>query len=454
MPNLSYLHLDEEIDPIKKEISNGAGKTKYIIATFRVESNLSLEEAASEIAAESSIGTWTDVGTLSEEIFNRLSAKVFEIKNLVSVREIPTSASPPPQEEEETKKEWKITPKFNIGLVKIAYPVELFEGGNIPQLLSSVAGNIFSMKKINNLRLEDLEFPEIYVKTFLGPAFGLNGIREITGIAERPLIGSIIKPKMGLSAKEHAAVAYECFMGGADLVKDDENLTNQSFNNFEERVKETLKLARKAEKETGSKKICTFNVTAETGEMIRRAKFIKRKGGTCAMVDIITLGFGAVQSLRNANLGLIIHGHRAMHSAMTRNPYHGISMLVIAKLARLAGVDQLHTGTVVGKMEGGQADVLVINNFLKNEWYGLQPVLPIASGGLYPSLVPKLIDILGRDLVINFGGGIHGHPDGTLAGARAARQATEAAMQNISLEEHAKNNVELAKALEKWGKSA
>ncbi len=443
MPNLSYLHLGEEID-----------KTKNITATFRVESFLTQEEAASEIAAESSIGTWTKVGTMNDSIFDSLGAKVVEIKNLVSVRSLGEnprdSSGLKTLRMTESDDFSQIKPKTNIGLVKIAYPVALFEGGNIPQLLSSVAGNIFSMKKINNLRLEDLEFPEVYVKTFKGPALGLNGIRELTGIKERPLVGSIIKPKMGLSAKEHAKVAYDCFMGGVDLVKDDENLTSQKFNNFEDRVKETVKLANRAEGETQAKKICAFNVTAETSEMIKRAKFIKRKSGYCAMVDIVTLGFGAVQSLRNANLGLIIHGHRAMHSAMTRNPYHGISMLVIAKLARLAGVDQLHTGTVVGKMDGGETDVLAINNFLKSDWFGIKPVLPIASGGLYPGLVPELMKILGKDLIINFGGGIHGHPDGTLAGARAARQAVEATMQNISLSDYAKEKTELASALEKW----
>nr|VDS11129.1 RuBisCO long chain, Form III-c [uncultured bacterium] len=404
MSNLSYLHLGEKID-----------KAKNIIATFRVESNLPLEEAAGEIAAESSIGTWTKVGTLSEETFKKLGAKVFWAVKIVG-EEVSSGA--------------------NAGLVKIAYPLELFEMGNIPQLLSSVAGNIFSMKKIIDLRLEDLEFPEEYVKSFSGPAFGIDGVREITGIKDRPLIGSIIKPKMGLSAKEHAKVAYECFSGGVDLVKDDENLTDQKFNRFNSRVKETLELARKAEKEipsTRDKKICAFNTTAETNEMIKRAKFIKKSGGSCAMADIITLGFGAVQSLRNENLGLIIHGHRAMHSAFTRNPRHGISMLVIAKLARLAGVDQLHTGTVVGKMEGGEEDVLAINKFLLSDWHGLKPVLPIASGGLHPALVPELVRILGKDVIINFGGGIHGHPEGTLAGARAARQAVEAAMKNIPL---------------------
>ncbi len=418
MSDLSYLHLGSGID-----------KTKNIIAAFRVESFLPLKKAAGEIAAESSIGTWTSVKTMKKEIFNNLSAKVIEIIKVVGQ---------------------DIEPMANSGRIKIAYPLELFEPGNIPQLLSSVAGNIFSMKKIIKLRLEDLEFPESYARNFKGPKFGIKGVRETAKAKERPLIGSIIKPKLGLSAKEHARVAYECFKGGADLVKDDENLTNQKFNLFKERVEKTLKAVRKAEKETNSPKIYAFNITAETNEMIKRAGFIKKSGGNCAMVDIITLGFGALQTLRNVNLGLIIHGHRAMHSTFTRNPHHGISMLVIAKLARLIGIDQLHTGTVVGKMEGGEEDVLAINNFLLSEWYGLKPVLPIASGGLHPGLVPELVKILGKDVIINFGGGIHGHPDGTLAGARAARQAVEAAMKNIPLKKYAKEHTELKRALEMW----
>lgn len=279
MSKLSYLHLDSKID-----------KTKNIIATFRVESMLPLEKAASEIVAESSIGTWTKVGTLKEKTFNRLVAKVFSIKNIIGTYQ--TEIGGPFWCSEKTE-----NPKVNIGIVKIAYPLELFELENIPQLLSSVAGNIFGMKKINNLRLEDLEFPEKYVRSFKGPQLGIAGIRKITGIKNRPLVGSIIKPKLGLSAKEHAMAAYNCFTGGADLVKDDENLTDQKFNRFEDRVRETLKLAKKAAKEIGGKNICAFNTTAETGEMIRRAKFIKKSGGNCAMVDILTLGFGAIQSV-------------------------------------------------------------------------------------------------------------------------------------------------------------
>lgn len=432
MADLSYIHLNAKIN-----------KSENIIATFRIESGLPLEKAASEVAAESSIGTWTEVGTLSHETFGHLSAKVFEIKPIIGHRraEVVGPMRHLPQ---------GMHSRVNAGLIKIAYPLELFELGNIPQLLSSIAGNIFGMKKIDNLRLEDVEFPKEYVKSFKGPQLGLDGVRKITGIKGRPLIGSIVKPKIGLSDKEHAKVAYECFIGGADLVKDDENLTDQKFNRFNKRVKETLKLAKKAEKETGNKNICAFNVTAETKEMIKRAKFIKKSGGNCAMVDIVTLGFGAVQSLREENLGLIIHGHRAMHGALTRNIHHGVSMLVIAKLARLAGIDQFHTGTVVGKMEGEEDDVLAINKFLLSSWYGLKPVLPIASGGLHPALVPELVKILGKDIIINFGGGIHGHPEGTLSGARAARAAVEAAMRKIPLRVYAKTQEELKAAMEKW----
>lgn len=433
MPKLSYLHLGEKIN-----------RSKNIIAIYRIESNLSLAQAAEEVAAESSIGTWTDVGTLDSETFDHLAARVFEIQPILGHRR--TEVVGPFRHISHG-----INSRVNVGIVKIAYSLELFEFGNIPQLLSSVAGNVFGMKKLDNLRLDDLEFPGEYVKSFAGPEFGIAGIRKITGIKERPLIGSIIKPKIGLSAKEHARVAYDCFRGGADLVKDDENLTDQKFNRFNDRVKETLVLARKAARETKNKNICAFNVTAETKEMIKRAKFIKKFGGNCAMVDIMTLGFGAIQSLRRENLGLIIHGHRAMHAALTRNIHHGVSMMVIAKLARLAGVDQLHTGTVVGKMEGYEKDVLKINKFLLSDWHGLKPVLPIASGGLHPALVPELVKILGKDVIINFGGGIHGHPDGTLAGAKAARAAVDAIMKKIPMREYAEKHEELKVAMEKWG---
>jgi ribulose-bisphosphate carboxylase large chain len=372
------------------------------------------EEVAGGIAAESSVGTWTRVETEIKEVFDRLHARVLETE--------------------------KIT-----GFLKIAYPLDLFEAGNIPQLLSSVAGNIFGLKEIRNLKLLDLILPGKYVQSFAGPALGIDGIRKLTGVFDRPLIGCIIKPKLGLDFKAHARVAYEVFEGGVDFVKDDENLTSQDFNPFEKRVKEICSNVLKQ----WNKKIYAFNVTGPIEVMGERAKLVKSKNGNCIMIDFLTAGFAALQSLGNINLGLIIHGHRAMHAAFTRGD-QGISMLVLAKLARLAGVDSLHTGTVVGKMEGEKEEVRKINQFLLSEWYGIKPVLPVASGGLHPGLVPNLVKILGKNVLLNFGGGIHGHPNGPRAGAMAVKAAVEATQRGISLLEYGKINEDLAIALEHW----
>ncbi len=184
------------------------------------------------------------------------------------------------------------------------------------------------------------------------------------------------------------------------------------------------------------------------------------------MVDVVTLGFSALQEIREYldNKEVVIHAHRAMHAAFTRNKKHGMTMLVLAKLMRLIGMDQLHTGTVVGKMEGGRQEVLEINkviteqkimgnnlSILDQEWYDIKPTLPVASGGLSPLHIPKLMQILGRDVVFQFGGGCHGHPNGTEAGAKAIRQAMEAVLEGSSLEEKAKASLELKRAIEKWG---
>ncbi|RLJ04674.1 MAG: ribulose-bisphosphate carboxylase large subunit, partial [Candidatus Aenigmatarchaeota archaeon] len=221
-------------------------------------------------------------------------------------------------------------------------------------------------------------------------------------------------------------------------------------NPFKKRVLETLKARDKAKKETGERKVYLPNVTAEAKEMLERAKFVKEAGGEYVMIDLITAGFSAAQSLRDLNLGVVIHAHRAMHAALTRNPKHGISMLVISKFARLLGVDQIHIGTVVGKMEGPKKEVTEIKNFLVSEFFGLKPVFPVCSGGLHPGLVPKLVKLLGKDIIIQMGGGIHGHPRGTIAGAKAARQALEATTQGISLRSYAKAHPELGEALRKW----
>lgn len=417
----SYLSIGEKID-----------KSEHLIAKYYVESRLPIKKAAEKIAGESSIGTWTkQLCTLKPRIWKNLRAKIFEMKGKH---------------------------------VKIAYPLDLFELGNVPQLLSSIGGNIFGMKDVENLRLLDIDFPKKYIKSFKGPRFGIPGVRKILKIKKRPLVGTIVKPKVGLNPKEHAKVAYEAWAGGLDLVKCDENLTNQKFNKFETNVKETLKTLKKAEKETGEKKIYVPNVTAETKEMIKRAKFVKEEGGNCVMIDIIATGWSALQTLRNEDLRLVIHAHRAGHAMFTRGK-HGMSMLVVAKLARLIGIDQIHIGTIIGKMAGGKKEVTNICKMIEHQliredetghvlgenWNGLKPVFAICSGGLHPGHVTKLVNFLGKDIIIQAGGGVHGHPKGTKAGAKAMRQAVCAVMQGTPLREYAKSHNELKLALNKWG---
>jgi len=371
---------------------------------------------AGGVAAESSVGTWTEL-TTEKPYIKEKAATVFSIKG---------------------------------NDVRIAYPIELFEPGNMPNILSSVAGNVFGLEDIANLRLNDIIFPPELINSFKGPRYGIRGVREITGVYGRPLVGTIVKPKLGLVVRDHAKVAYESWLGGCDVVKDDENLSSQKFNPFEERVIETIEKRDRAESETGEKKVYLINVTAEVELMKKRAQFVEDVGGRYMMIDILTTGWSSLQTMRDAGFDLIIHAHRAGHAAFTRSHVHGINMVVLARVSRLLGVDQLHVGTAVGKMAETKDEVIANKDACVEPMGDIKPVLPVASGGLHPGMVPKLVEYFGNDTVIQAGGGIHGHPDGTVKGAKALRQAVDAAVAGIPLEDYAKTHGELGKALTRW----
>ena len=403
-------YVDLEYEPLETDV----------VCEFYVEpEGVNMKEAAGGVAAESSIGTWTELTTVKPYV-EKLAAHAFSLEG---------------------------------NNVKIAYPIELFESGNMPNILSSVSGNIFGLRTLKNLRLNDIHLPRKIIRSFKGPKYGINGIRKLLRVYDRPLVGTIIKPKLGLKTLDHAEVAYEAWLGGCDIVKDDENLGSQRFNPFEARVMKTLENRDKAEEETGERKVYMVNLTAETKEMLRRMEFVLDHGGEYIMVDILTCGFAALQTLRERDLNLVIHAHRAGHAAFTKNPKHGISMRVIAKISRLIGVDQLHVGTVVGKMFETREEVAENCEALRNEINGLKPVLPVASGGLHPGLVPALVEFFGKDFVIQAGGGIHGHRDGTIAGAKAMRQAVDATLRDIPPSEYAMTHKELEIALQMWGRT-
>jgi ribulose-bisphosphate carboxylase large chain len=393
-----------------------------ILAKYRIESNLPLADAAEEICKEESVGTWTELKTLEPVIQKRLGAKIVEL-------------------DEEFK------------LATIAYPLDEYshEPGGIPQLLSFIAGNLFGLSLLKQVRLVDLELPPTIVKLYQGPKFGIEGVRNLTGIKKRPLLGTIIKPKLGLSPKEQANVFYKAAKGGVDFGKDDENLVNQSFCPMTERVRQIAEAIDRIKQETGRKVYYAINATTRADKIIEVAEEALNEGANCLMVDMVCAGYAAIRALADdGGINVPLHIHRAGHAAFTENPRHGITMLVLAKLARLAGGDQLHTGTIVGKMKGKAEEVLQTNEFLRSEWFGIKSVFPVASGGVHPLLIPKLVKLLGKDIIIQAGGGVHGHPKGTEAGAKAMKQALDATMQKISLVEYAKNHLELKEALEKW----
>jgi ribulose-bisphosphate carboxylase large chain len=221
----------------------------------------------------------------------------------------------------------------------------------------------------------------------------------------------------------------------------------------------------KVERLTGERKSALLNITSETNEMVKRAKLLHDLGWEFAMIDVVTAGTAAVQTLRDvcADYGLAIHAHRAMHAAFDRMPNHGISMYFLAKIMRMIGVDEIHTGTVVGKLVGSAEEVTNLANLLRNsriggrkeilnqDWSHIKPIFPVSSGGLHPGLIPKVMKIYGNEVVILVSGGIHGHPKGTREGAKAAMQAIEATMEKTPLKEYAKSHRELALALQKWG---
>ncbi|MFO8051640.1 MAG: type III ribulose-bisphosphate carboxylase [Thermoplasmatota archaeon] len=403
-----------------------------VLFYFEPPEGMSDKESAGRIASESSTGTWTTLSNMPDRM-KSLQATAFEMDK---------------------------------NYLKVAYPRDLWENGNFCQLKSGIAGNIFGMKGVKNLRLIDVTLPPDYVKHFKGPILGMEGIRKRWNVRDRPLTGAVPKPKIGFTAKEHAEVGFETWMGGFDFVKDDENLSSLKFNRFGKRVEYLAKFRDRAEDLTGEQKGAFVNITADVEEMKRRADILHEHGFSYAMIDVVIVGTAGLMTMRDylGDLGMTTHAHRAMHASFDRNPLHGMTMQFLAKEMRLIGMNQLHTGTAVGKLVGdkeevsGLADILREKRIeakgrmlLEQDWGDIRSAFPVASGGLHPGLVPDVMDIYGNDMVLLVSGGIHGHPDGTRAGATATMQAIDAWKEGITLEEKAMKAPELSRALEKWG---
>jgi ribulose-bisphosphate carboxylase large chain len=394
-------------------------KITDVIALFRVTPQDGVDpiEAAAAVAGESSTATWTVVWT------DRLTAS-----------------------EKYRAKCYRVDPVPNAPgsyFAYIAYDIDLFEPGSIANLSASIIGNVFGFKPLKALRLEDMRMPVAYVKTFDGPATGIVVERERLDKFGRPLLGATVKPKLGLSGRNYGRVVYEALKGGLDFTKDDENINSQPFMHWRDRYLYCMEAVNKAQAASGEIKGTYLNVTAGTMEdMYERAEFAKSLGSVIIMIDLV-IGYTAIQSMAKwaRRNDMILHLHRAGHGTYTRQKTHGVSFRVIAKWMRLAGVDHIHAGTIVGKLEGdplttrGYYDILRENVnkvalehgvFFEQDWASTRKVMPVASGGIHLGQMHELLHLLKDDVVLQFGGGTIGHPMGIAAGAEANRVALEA----------------------------
>ncbi|WP_183097930.1 form I ribulose bisphosphate carboxylase large subunit [Nocardioides pelophilus] len=397
-------------------------KETDVLAVFRVTPQPGVDpiEAAAAVAGESSTATWTVVWT------DRLTANSHYQAKAYRVEDVPG--------------------RPGEYFAYIAYDLDLFEEGSVANLTSSIIGNVFGFKPLSALRLEDMRIPVSYVKTFQGPAHGIVMEREHLNKYGRPLLGATVKPKLGLSARNYGRVIYEACKGGLDFTKDDENINSQPFMRWRDRFLFSMEGVNRAMAETGEVKGHFLNVTAATMEdMYERAEFAKELGSVVVMIDL-TVGYTAMQSMANwaRRNGVLLHLHRAGHSTFTRQKTHGVSFRVLAKWCRLIGVDHLHAGTVVGKLEGDPAttrgfydtmreDYVPTNPangiFFDQHWASMPGVLPVASGGIHAGQMHQLLDLFGDDVILQFGGGTIGHPLGIAAGAEANRVALEAVVK-------------------------
>lgn len=409
-----------------------------ITATYFIETPFAPEAAATVLAGEQSSGTFTAIPGETEELKQRFAARVESVEFLetVSTPAIPGAESSNHQ--------------YHRAIVKVSWSIENF-GYNLPVLISTLQGNLYEIRQFTGLKLMDIDIPASYANHFSGPKFGIEGCRKLTGVQNRPLIGTIIKPSVGLTPQQTATLVETLANAGIDFIKDDELLSSTANSPFNERVDEVMKVINKHADKTGKKIMYAFNISGEIDEMLERYEKVVNAGGTCAMISINSVGLAGTKKICDQGT-LAIHGHRNGWGMLTRHPLLGIDFTAYQKLWRLAGVDQLHVNGIQNKFwESDDSVVQSIKACLK-PLLGGYSILPVVSSGQWGGQAPETYRrTQTTDLLYMAGGGILAHPMGPAAGVTALQQAWQAAVDGLGIEDAAKIYPEFAKSVEKFG---
>lgn len=409
-----------------------------ILATYYIETPFAPGKAAAVLAGEQSSGTFVAVPGETEELKQRFAARVESVELLETVKEpaIPGASSK--------------DGLYHRAIVKVSWSIENF-GYNLPVLVSTLQGNLYEITQFTGLKLMDIELPASYGSFFSGPSFGITGCRELTGVYNRPLIGTIIKPSVGLSPEQTAGMVNVLSEAGIDFVKDDELLSSSGNSSFEDRLSAVMQVINRQADKTGKKVMYAFNISGDMDDMLYRYEKIIQAGGTCAMVSINSVGLSAVKKICNQGQ-LAIHAHRNGWGMLTRHPLLGIDFRAYQKLWRLAGVDQLHVNGIQNKF--WESDDSVVNSIdaCLTPFYTQKTVLPVVSSGQWGG---QAFETWRRtkttDLLYMAGGGIMAHPMGAAAGVQALQQAWQGAVEGMTLEETAKQFPAFAESVKKFG---
>ncbi len=412
-----------------------------ILATYLLETPFPLETAAEAMAGEQSSGTFVAVPGETDDLRLRHRATVEQMIKLEPVSEPSLPGSKPPTG----------STGYNRARIIISFPFDNV-GTNLPTLLSTVAGNLYELREVSGLKLIDLDFPPQFADAHPGPQFGIHGTRELIGVHEGPLIGTIVKPSVGLTPEQTADLVRELGEADIDFIKDDELMADPPHSPLERRVEEVMRVINELADRTGKKLMYAFNITDDIDNMLRHHETIRNTGGTCVMVSLNSVGMAGVAYLRK-HCELPIHGHRNGWGMLTRHPWLGISFRAYQKLWRLIGIDHIHVNALQNKFwEPDESVVDSVNACLEPLLGGYQ-VMPVLSSGQWGGQAPETWRQTGTtDLMYLAGGGIVAHPGGPAAGVRAIRQAWDAAVTETNLYDYAATHPELQQSIEAFGK--